>query len=95
VRALLFALVALSSASCTDPCVALAERICQCQLDPTERLACRQERVTNQKDQRPIDDDDRTQCTAALDTCDCADLDENRTDECGFAYEAAPPEPAE
>lgn len=82
--------VVLAASSCTDPCVALAERICQCQVDPTERLACRQERVTNQRDQQPIDDDDRTRCTAALDTCDCGDLDTNRTDECGFSYEGPP-----
>lgn len=81
---------ALFGAGCDDPCVALAERVCQCQLDPTERLACRQERVTNQRDQLPRDDEDKARCSAALDTCDCADLDQNRTEECGFALEPAP-----
>ena len=77
-------------AACDDPCVVLAERICQCQEDPTERIACRQDRITSQRDQRPIDEDDRARCTAALDTCDCVDLDQNRTDECGFSLEGPP-----
>lgn len=80
----------VATIGCDDPCVALAERICQCQEDPTERIACRQERITNQRDQRTVTDEDRSRCTAALDTCDCVDLDQNRTDQCGFAPEGPP-----
>ncbi len=92
-RALLFCTLfgaALAGSACTDPCEALAERICHCQEDPNARAACRTERITNQKASKVITDDDKTRCTAALDTCDCIDLDENRTDECGYALEGPP-----
>jgi len=70
---------------CQDPCVALAERVCNCELTPLERATCRRERVTNEQSRITITDDDRSICTAKLDTCDCAALDENRLDACGFA----------
>jgi hypothetical protein len=90
-RTLLLLLAALSGVACTDPCEALAERICQCQEDPNARAACRTERITNQKSSKVITDEDKSRCTAALDTCECVDLDENRTDECGYALEGPPP----
>jgi hypothetical protein len=80
---LVVGLVALGG-GCQDPCVALAERICNCEPTPTDRRACRQERITNQQSKIEVTDADREVCTAALDTCDCRALDENDLEKCGF-----------
>ena len=76
-------LAALASA-CQDPCVVLAERICNCEPTPQDRRSCRAERITNRQSEVQIDDEDRAFCEAQLDTCDCADIDEDRLDQCGF-----------
>jgi hypothetical protein len=70
--------------SCTDPCVALAERICNCEPTFASRRACIQDRVTSQQGRVVISDADREVCSAALDTCTCAALDENDLGACGF-----------
>jgi hypothetical protein len=76
---------ALLASGCTDPCVALAERICNCEPTLRDRRSCTIERVTNQQGRVQISDDDRAACSAALDTCTCAALDENNLEACGFA----------
>lgn len=76
---------ALLSSACTDPCVALAERICNCEPTIRDRRSCTIERVTNQQGRIQITEDDRAACSAALDTCTCAGLDENNLEACGFA----------
>lgn len=70
--------------SCTDPCVALAERICNCEPTFASRRACIQDRVTNQQGRVALSDADREICSAALDTCTCVALDENDLGACGF-----------
>lgn len=80
------ALTALLGA-CQDPCVALAERICNCEQTAVERLTCRRNRVLNQQARIEISDEDRTVCTAALDTCTCAAIDRNDLGSCGFTRE--------
>lgn len=78
---------------CIDPCQQLAERICACELTESQRNQCREERITNQRDFLIADADSQEVCVAALETCTCAALDENRTDLCGFT--ADPPEDGE
>lgn len=81
-------LVAAALASgCQDPCVALAERICNCEPTPADRRSCRTDRVVNRQSQVQITDEDRTFCQAKLDTCECTDVDENRLDQCGFVVQ--------
>lgn len=75
----------LSLAGCTDPCVALAERICNCEPTAGDRTSCRTLRVTNQQGSVVISDADRSVCTAALDTCTCAALDVNNLSACGYS----------
>jgi hypothetical protein len=84
---LVLAATALSS-SCTDPCVALAERICNCEPTLATRRACVADRITNQQGRVEVSDADREACSAALDTCTCAALDENDLGACGFTPEA-------
>jgi hypothetical protein len=81
-------MLAVWSSSCTDPCVALAERICNCEPTLATRRACVQERITNQQGRIEISDADREACSAALDTCTCVALDENDLGACGFTPEA-------
>lgn len=69
---------------CTDPCVELAQRICNCEPTVTDRRNCAADRITNQQGTIVISDDDRSICTAALDTCTCAALDQNNLAACGF-----------
>ena len=64
--------------------MALAERVCNCEKTTIERRACREDRITSQQGQIEITDQDKSRCTAALDTCTCNSLDENRLGECGF-----------
>lgn len=82
-----FALASFAVASmsgCQDPCIALAERICNCEPTPADRRSCRADRITNRQSQVQITDEDRSFCEAMLDTCECTDIDENRLDQCGF-----------
>lgn len=78
---------------CIDPCQQLAERICACELTESQRNQCRQERISNQRDFLVADTESQEACAAALDTCTCTALDQNRTDLCGFT--ADPPEDVE
>jgi hypothetical protein len=81
--------VGLLSSACQDPCVVLAERICNCEPTPSDRRNCRTDRITNRQSQVQIDDADRTFCEAKLETCECTDIDENRLEQCGFVLEPA------
>jgi hypothetical protein len=80
--------VTLALLACSNPCKDLAERICACEKTQLERQACRADRITSQE--RTIDDADAEVCSAALDTCTCQSLDENRLADCGFSPPTAP-----
>jgi len=84
--AIVAAVVAVAlGTGCQDPCVALAERICNCEATADQRRACIADRVTNQQGTVEVDDDDRDFCTDKLETCTCAALDQNDLASCGFA----------
>src|SRR3954468_469640 len=72
---------------CQDPCVTLAERICNCEATADERRACIANRITNQQSSVEVSDADREFCQQIVDanTCTCAALDENNLAACGFA----------
>jgi len=84
--AMLFVVAALSA--CADPCVQLAERICNCEPTVATRRACLADRVTNQQGRIDVDDADRAFCAASLETCTCVALDVGDLGACGFAPEA-------
>jgi hypothetical protein len=69
---------------CQDPCVELAQRICNCEATVAARRACVADRITSQQGSVDVSDADRELCAAKLDTCSCAALDENDLDACGF-----------
>jgi len=70
-----------------DPCTSLAERICACEATQSAQESCRSTRIEALRNQVEITDAEREQCWAALDTCDCGDIEENRFEECGFVRE--------
>lgn len=85
-QAIVAAVVAVAlGTGCQDPCVALAERICNCEATADQRRACIADRVTNQQGTVEVDDADREFCAARLETCTCAALDQNDLASCGFA----------
>ena len=90
---ILVVLLSLAPLGCSDPCEALAERICNCELTSTDRAACRADRITSQQGTFTVSDANRAVCTKALDTCTCTAIDDNRLDLCGYTPEAPPPEP--
>ena len=53
---------------CQDPCVTLAERICNCEATADERRACITNRITNQQGSVEVSDGDREFCQSVLDT---------------------------
>lgn len=73
-----------SAAGCQDPCVTLAERICNCEPSSAERQSCRRTRIVNQQSNVAIEEADRELCQAKLETCTCVALDENNLEACGF-----------
>ncbi len=75
--------------ACQDPCVALAERVCNCEPTLTDRRTCTIDRITNQQGRIETSDADKAFCSDKLDTCTCAALDENNLDACGFAADPA------
>lgn len=88
IACLCLAVAAPLAQACQDPCVTLAERICNCEKDPDARRECRTQRIVNRQSSTTIDDADRNFCEAKLDTCDCTAIDTNDLDACGFVPEA-------
>lgn len=86
---LVVAFVIGTQAACTDPCRQLADRICNCELTAAQRQTCRQDRIDTQSND-PLrlgpttTSEQQDACIAALETCTCAALDENKTELCGY-----------
>src|SRR6185436_795269 len=80
-------LVVVGGAGCEDPCVTLANRICNCEQSSSERINCRSDRITTQQSSIKIEDADRVVCEEKLKTCTCDALDVNEFDKCGFVPE--------
>ena len=70
---LLSAALACASA-CTDPCLELAQKICDCQPTSALRDSCRQSAST-EKGRINITSQDDQACSALVDGCDCHLLD--------------------
>lgn len=79
----LAALAALA-VGCADECQVLSDVVCDCGETLQERESCRQEVESQQQNQTPPNPAQREACLAALDTCTCDALEQNRTDLCGF-----------
>ena len=71
-----------------DPCQRLAYRICSCEATQSQQRTCEQDRIQAQQDSVTPTAEEPAVCTEALNTCTCTELDDNRTDLCGFTREA-------
>lgn len=86
-RATIFAVLlpfGLPLVACADECQQLADRICECGQNRFERQSCEAEVESQQRNQTPPTEAEREACLAALETCTCEALADERTDLCGF-----------
>ena len=87
-RPLLLTLLAVALVSlpgCKNPCIALAEKICDCQKTANERSLC-VSRANDEASQRTLTPEDKATCSALVDKCDCHALDTPQGKQaCGLA----------
>ncbi len=74
----------LFTGGCGDECQQLSDVVCECGETRADREACRREIESQQQNQTPASEAQLGTCRAALETCTCAALEQNRTDLCGF-----------
>lgn len=77
-------LVSSLTAGCPDECQVLSDQVCDCEETRDQRESCRQEVESQQQNQTPPNQAQREACMAAIETCTCEALEQNRTDLCGF-----------
>ena len=80
-------LLLLSAGGCTHPCLALAEKLCECEATQLEVEQCkrRQREAFDNTRQSELDAQAEV-CSEKLDTCDCAHVDtEEGKRACGLA----------
>jgi len=70
----LAALAALALDGCTNDCLKLAQKVCDCQPTATLRDTCNSD-ASNQKAQITLTSADERLCAGLLDSCDCHTLD--------------------
>lgn len=69
---------------CANPCEQLADLVCECGATRGERQACQAEVSAQQQALPAPTAEEEDTCAAALVTCTCEDLANQRTDRCGF-----------
>jgi hypothetical protein len=73
-RALAAAVFSLVLAGCANPCLKLAEKLCECSATTTARDSCKSS-ASNEQSLVTITTDDEERCSALIDQCDCHSLD--------------------
>ncbi len=89
---MLFRLLLLAAAvltGCDSPCRALARRICECELNTRERIACLLEIDSNGNVRQPTQPEEE-QCSELLDTCTCAAVEREDFVACGLTKRRDP-----
>lgn len=84
VTALLLA-AALSLAACSDPCVSLADTICDCRVNQPERNLCDEQVRIARANKDEITEAESLKCESLLDTCTCEKLAAGELSACGLA----------
>jgi len=69
--------------SCSEPCLDLANRICDCEPTLNRRNTCKRIFVTNNP--VSISGNDENRCEELLKTCNCSTLDAGNLSACGLA----------
>ena len=77
----------IAAAGCTDPCLALAQKLCDCQTTELGKQNCRTQMLTAYQSARASDlSKSGPECAALVDKCDCHKLDtEAGKKACGLA----------
>ncbi|MGB9600200.1 MAG: hypothetical protein ACP5QK_05475 [Myxococcota bacterium] len=75
--------ILISLWSCSEPCLDLANRICNCEPTANRRNTCKNIYVKNNP--VSISDDDEKRCEELLKSCDCATLDAGNFSACGLS----------
>ncbi|RMG17787.1 MAG: hypothetical protein D6729_08225 [Deltaproteobacteria bacterium] len=80
-------LLTLGGLSCTHPCLALAEKLCECEKTQLEVEQCkRRQREAFANTRQSLLDAQAATCSERLDTCDCERVDtEEGKRACGLA----------
>lgn len=73
----------LTLAACSDPCRALADKICSCRPSTAEQNACL-EQVKATTAHEPSDSENQ-RCAELIDGCTCEALEQNELAACGLA----------
>lgn len=73
-RILLTALLSVGLEACASDCLKLAQKLCDCESTATERDTCNAA-ASSQKSLIDLTAADEEACSAALDSCDCRQLD--------------------
>jgi hypothetical protein len=82
-RRILILLILLFLYSCSEPCLDLANRICDCEPTLDRRNTCKRIFVTNNP--VSISDNEQNRCEELLKTCNCSALDAGNLAACGLA----------
>ncbi len=69
--------------SCSEPCLDLANRICDCEPTASRRDLCKNTFVRNNP--VSISDDDEKRCEDLLKSCSCSSLDAGNFAACGLS----------
>jgi len=79
----------LIASGCKNPCLELAQKICDCQSTTSLRDACNQQ-ASDRNSLETVTPEDEETCTALMDKCDCHALDtaEGKLN-CGIARDPA------
>ena len=78
----LFIFALMFTSACDDACRQLADAICACELNALQQNACTQRVKATEIE---ITTEDEEVCSALLETCTCAALEDARYDACGLA----------
>jgi hypothetical protein len=72
------------ASACNGPCEELAKKICECELSQAAQNQC-EEQVRSAMDGRDVTEQENAVCEAALDTCSCDTLEQDKLAACGLA----------
>ncbi len=79
----LLLILIISIYSCSEPCLDLANKICDCEPTADRRNTCKSIFIKNNP--ISISDDEQNRCESLLKTCSCSQLDAGNYSACGLS----------
>ncbi len=80
---LIIVIIFIFSYACSEPCLDLANRICDCEPTAKRRSLCKNTFVKNNP--VSISEEDEKRCDKLLETCNCEALKEKNYSACGLS----------